>query len=113
MNRAVAALGILVLIAGIALIVYPVTNSYSVLGQPIYSYTTYPYQDYGAILTIVGLIALIVGFAIPNRQGVPAPPPPPQPPAQSPIYPCPTCGKPLRFVQEYQRWYCDAENKYV
>jgi hypothetical protein len=26
---------------------------------------------------------------------------------------CPTCGGPLRFVEQVQRWYCDREGKYV
>lgn len=26
---------------------------------------------------------------------------------------CPTCGEPLRYIQQYQRWYCDKEQKYV
>jgi hypothetical protein len=35
-----------------------------------------------------------------------APPPPPQ-------SLCPTCGQPLTYVQQYNRWYCQNENKYV
>lgn len=31
----------------------------------------------------------------------------------SPSPTCPTCGNPLRYVQQYQRWYCDKEQKYV
>lgn len=30
--------------------------------------------------------------------------------SQKPI--CSTCGRPLRFISEYQRWYCDNEKKY-
>jgi hypothetical protein len=26
---------------------------------------------------------------------------------------CPTCGGPLRYIHEYQRWYCDREQRYV
>ena len=26
---------------------------------------------------------------------------------------CPTCGQPLAFIQQYQRWYCYNEKKYV
>jgi hypothetical protein len=37
------------------------------------------------------------------------PPPPPGMAAQT----CPTCGAPLRYIQQYQRWYCDKEQKYV
>jgi hypothetical protein len=113
MNGAIVALGIFVLLGGIVLFAYPVTNSYSVLGQQLYSFTTYPYQTYGVIASIVGIIALIVGLALPNRSGVPAPPTTPQIQTQIPTYPCPTCGRPLRWIQEYQRWYCDAESKYA
>jgi hypothetical protein len=35
-------------------------------------------------------------------------------PATAPPSPaCPTCGQPLTYVQQYQRWYCDKEQKYV
>ena len=36
--------------------------------------------------------------------------PPPPPPLPSPI--CPTCGNPLTYIQQYQRWYCYKEQKY-
>jgi sporulation protein YlmC with PRC-barrel domain len=26
---------------------------------------------------------------------------------------CPTCGRPLTYVQQYQRWYCYNDKKYV
>jgi sporulation protein YlmC with PRC-barrel domain len=26
---------------------------------------------------------------------------------------CPTCGSPLRYIQQYQRWWCDKDQKYV
>jgi sporulation protein YlmC with PRC-barrel domain len=26
---------------------------------------------------------------------------------------CPTCGGPLRYVAQYQRWWCDRDKKYV
>lgn len=26
---------------------------------------------------------------------------------------CSSCGQPIRFVVEYNRWYCDYEKKYV
>lgn len=32
-----------------------------------------------------------------------------QPAVQS----CPTCGGPLRYIEQYQRWYCDRDKKYV
>jgi ribosomal protein L37E len=40
---------------------------------------------------------------------MPLPPPPPQP--QTPI--CPYCRSPIRYIQQYQRWYCDKEKRYV
>lgn len=32
-------------------------------------------------------------------------------PAQAPT--CPTCGGPLTYIQQYQRWYCYKDKKYV
>lgn len=26
---------------------------------------------------------------------------------------CPSCGQPLTYVQQYNRWYCSSEQKYV
>jgi hypothetical protein len=49
-----------------------------------------------------------------RRQGGTSPQatPPSHPPA--PTTPtCPTCGGPLRYIQQYQRWYCDKEQKYA
>jgi len=42
------------------------------------------------------------------QRGPAAPPPPP-----GAAMTCPTCGGPLRYIQQYQRWYCDKEQKYV
>ena len=38
--------------------------------------------------------------------------PPPPPPSQA-MQTCPSCGSPLRYIEQYQRWYCDKEKKYV
>jgi hypothetical protein len=53
-------------------------------------------------------------FAMPSifnlsqiRRGAAAPPPP------GAANVCPSCGGPLRYIQQYQRWYCDKEQKYV
>ena len=49
-----------------------------------------------------------------NNQNSPTisyPPPPPPPPDSTPL--CPTCGNPLSYIQQYQRWYCYAEQKYA
>jgi len=41
---------------------------------------------------------------------VPAAPPPPPPPGAAT---CPTCGGPLTYVEQYQRWYCYKCKKYA
>jgi len=33
--------------------------------------------------------------------------------AQSSQTLCPTCGQPLTYIQQYKRWYCYNEKKYV
>lgn len=47
-----------------------------------------------------------------ERFGMASPPPPPPPPEQM-AQTCPTCGSPLRYIEQYQRWYCDKEKKYI
>ncbi len=39
--------------------------------------------------------------------------PPPPPMAAANVQNCPTCGRPMRFVQQYNRWYCDYDKKYA
>ena len=51
-----------------------------------------------------GLPASTYGYVQATPTAV-APPPP-----QSM---CPTCGRPLTYIQQYNRWYCSAEQKYV
>lgn len=48
----------------------------------------------------------------PTTSPIPTPPPP-TPQQQQQQNTCPTCGKPMRFVQEHQRWYCDNCKKYL
>ena len=63
-----------------------------------------------------GLIPLIIWLLVrpPLRQpGYPGygygyMPPPPMPMAQY----CPSCGKPMTFVPQYNRWYCNYCQKY-
>jgi hypothetical protein len=43
------------------------------------------------------------------------PTPTPQPQTPSPVSStrfCPNCGAPVRWIEQYQRWYCDKEQKY-
>jgi len=37
--------------------------------------------------------------------------PPPPPTQTTPL--CPTCGQPLVYIPEYNRWYCKKEKKYI
>ena len=39
--------------------------------------------------------------------------PPPPPLAATTVQNCPTCGRPMRFIQQYNRWYCDYDKKYA
>ena len=65
------------------------------------------------LLTLIGGILarrwVATGAARPSV-GAPPPPPPP-PPSQTMV--CPSCGGPLRYIEQYKRWYCDKEQKYV
>jgi hypothetical protein len=49
-------------------------------------------------------------FAHPEQTSFPSPPPPPPPPT-TPT--CPYCNGPIRYIQQYQRWYCDQDKKYL
>ncbi len=52
--------------------------------------------------------------ALNRRMGGPTAQPVSPTPAPAPATPiCPTCGSQLRYIQQYQRWYCDKEQKYV
>ncbi|MCW4000558.1 MAG: zinc ribbon domain-containing protein [Candidatus Bathyarchaeota archaeon] len=51
------------------------------------------------------------GAPLTQTAETPLPPPPPPPPTSTPT--CPSCRSPIRYIQQYQRWYCDNEKKYV
>ncbi len=89
----------------------------------------------GGIGVVLGIVMLIFGnlawrilceywvvqfriyeeiVALNRHMGGASPQPTAPAPAPSPATPtCPTCGGPLRYIQQYQRWYCDKEQKYV
>jgi hypothetical protein len=56
------------------------------------------------LLLVIGLVA--AALLIRGRK-LPYPPPPPEP-AKT----CPTCGKPLSYIKEYDRWYCYSCKEY-
>ncbi|MFO8110760.1 MAG: hypothetical protein R6U17_09640 [Thermoplasmata archaeon] len=43
----------------------------------------------------------------PQQQYQQQPPPSQQPPPQQPGQSCPDCGSNMRYIDEYNRWYCD------
>jgi hypothetical protein len=89
----------------------------------------------GGIGVVLGIVMLIFGnlawrilceywvvqfriyeeiVALNRHMGGVSPQPTAPAPAPSPATPtCSTCGGPLRYIQQYQRWYCDKEQKYV
>jgi hypothetical protein len=72
----------------------------------------------GAVFSIIGWVICVMGISALRRdyrtrvqtKGS-SPPPPPLANATTPT--CPTCGGALTFVQQYQRWYCPVDQKYV
>ena len=67
------------------------------------------------VIIIVVVIWLVVRDKKPMQQ---YPPPQAMPPAAAPVTQpqqnaCPSCGGPIRYIQEYQRWYCDRCQKYL
>jgi hypothetical protein len=59
----------------------------------------------GALLLLVaGVVALL-------RKEKPTTAPPP-PPTQTKFF-CTSCGKPLTYVQQYQKWYCESCKQYA
>ncbi|MDE1854179.1 MAG: hypothetical protein KGI38_10620 [Thaumarchaeota archaeon] len=64
------------------------------------------------IISLLSLIAFVYGlflFRTDYRGRMAVAPQPPTPPPNV----CPTCGGPLTFVEQYKRWYCQKEQKYV
>lgn len=68
----------------------------------------YQVADYGKNKENVHkILAELDGRVLSSAYG-PQPPPPPSTLAQN----CPTCGRPLTFVQQYNRWYCPNCKRY-
>jgi hypothetical protein len=68
-------------------------------------------------LSLIGIILIIVGETQPKTYPPPYAPPYPTQPYQHRPYPpptrvCPTCGAPMRWVQQYNNWYCDYCRSY-
>lgn len=71
----------------------------------------------GVIIIIVGLVLAAVSSSPPTApypaQPAPYPVQPAPPVAGTQVQPCVRCGRPARWVPQYNRWYCDAEQMYV
>lgn len=71
----------------------------------------------GVLWLLVVLIGSIVGLIVYLivRSGWPSHPPYMGHPYgyQPMAYPCPSCGTPLMFVPQYNRWYCNFCRKYA
>lgn len=63
-----------------------------------------PYRTEGIALMFLGLSILILGaYAGMFRMGKRD---------TGPGAPCPTCGRPMTWVDQYDRWFCDVCEKY-
>ena len=91
------------------------------------------FQMSGAVWVVMGILILIFGnlawrilceylvvqFRIYealhsiDHKTAPAMAAPPAPAAAQAAPTCPTCGRPLTWVAQYNRWYCQNERKYV
>jgi uncharacterized membrane protein len=68
----IAALGVILVIVGVVLYVYP--DNTTLFGYTIY--TTYPYRDTGTLLLVLGIILTVVGTIVAVIPGSSSSPPP-------------------------------------
>ena len=66
----------------------------------------------GIPIAIAGFIVLIYGAVKEDRPVIMYPAYAPAYPAAAPAALCPTCGTPLQWVAQYQRWFCTRCNAY-
>lgn len=75
------------------------------------------FSVFAGIIALIGWFLNLMGISALRRdyrarvQRREASPPPPPPSDSKPT--CPTCGGPLTYVDQYQRWYCPVDQKYV
>ena len=80
------------------------THNQTDMPNPVY----FDFNDKDAwIADIQTFMRQTQGFAVPSEAASPPPPP------SFSVPTCPTCGEPLSYIQQYQRWYCYKEKKYV
>jgi len=84
--------------------------------------------SYGTVIGLGAAIAAVAIFqskvmpwlaqlprpvAAPGGPGAPQMQPPQMQPPQMPSYPCPRCQRPLVWVAQYQRWFCEGCRDYA
>ncbi len=101
-NRVVSIISVGLIIAGLAITFSAIFGAYSLLDSGI------------AGMSMIGFgVGFAGGFAqaeqriirlysVPSSMSSP----------QQKIY-CSSCGQPLTYIEQYKRWYCNNENKYV
>jgi len=60
-----------------------------------------PFQSLGIVLLVTGAIFIVVGIVLAATRPRGSVPPSPSWPSS-----CPTCGQPLAWIPQYNRWYC-------
>jgi hypothetical protein len=114
-------LGLSIIVLGF-LALWGVSQAYSEIAS--YSDVIRSWPDVGVGSIFVGGVIVAVTGVLANRMSRSAvqtayryPSQPVVQPAVSsqpqPSYPCPTCGRPLTYVQQYNRWYCYSCQKYA
>ncbi len=64
----------------------------------------------GALISLtIGLILIAISAWSPTQKPL-EPVSPPKAPGETP--PCPVCRNPLRWIGEFDRWWCEAERKF-
>jgi hypothetical protein len=96
---------------------YLIVGSQSPYLKPVHSFIfgqgVYKNEDWvNAINSAVAAARSLQISAQPTTSQTPPPPPPP-PPSAPAVPLCPSCGSPLTYIQQYQRWYCYREKRYI
>ena len=98
-------------VANVMLVIMAATGTQTQTQTQITTATTGPYdilQQDNLLFVAVLVIAAAALLALLLRRRSAAHPASPPPPAN----PCPVCGKPLTFVKQYDRWYCNSCKEY-
>ncbi len=67
MNGIVVGLGIAFVVAGVFLVLYSVTYTESVFGVTLITRVDYPYQNFGYVVLLAGVLSLILGLLLSKK----------------------------------------------